>query len=242
MASMQQSRFASILLALFFSGGVAAHDAPLPRVVAVSGEGEVSVKPDRAQLSMAVEKIDPDLKKAETEVNRIVRAYLAEAKTLGAKDEHVSTTGVSINPEYVWPEGARERRFTGYRVSRQISVRVENLDKLGDFILRATAAGVNQVNPPSLESSKRQQLEREALAKAAEDARDKAKLLADTLKVRLGLAYRITESGVDMPAPVMYQMKASRAAAADEEAGMGIALGEIKLHANVSVEFELLAP
>ena len=242
MMPMKQSRLACLLFALCFGPGVLAHDAPLPRVVAVSGEGEVSVKPDRAQLSLSVEKLDPDLKKAETEVNRIVRAYLAEAKTLGAKDEHVSTTGVSINPEYVWPEGGRERRFTGYRVSRQVSVRIENLDKLGEFILRATAVGVNQVNPPALESSKHKALEREALAKAAEDARDKARLLADTLKVRLGVAYRITESGVDMPAPVMYQMKASRAAAADEEAGMGIALGEIKLHANVSVEFELLAP
>jgi len=242
MAPMQQSRVVALVLALAFSGAGVAHEAPMPRVIAVSGEGEVSVKPDRAQLSMSVEKLDPDLKKAEAEVNRVVRAYLAEAKTLGAKDEHVSTTGVSINPEYVWPEGGGARRFTGYRVSRQISVRIENLDKLGDFILRATAAGVNQVNPPSLESSKRKELEREALAKAADDARDKARVLAETLKVRLGVAYRITESGVDMPAPVMYQMKASRAAAADEEAGMGIALGEIKLHANVSVEFELLAP
>ena len=239
---MDSLRFASALLALTFCAAAAAHDPPAPRVVAVSGEGEVSVKPDRAQLSLSVEKLDPDLKKAEAEVNRIVRAYLGEAKTLGAKDEHVSTTGVSINPEYVWPEGGRERRFTGYRVSRQISVRIDNLDKLGEFILRATAVGVNQVNPPALESSKRKELEREALAKAAEDARDKARLLAETLKVRLGVAYRITESGVDMPAPVMYQMKASRAAAESEDAGMGIALGEIKLRASVSVEFELLAP
>jgi len=247
MASMQQSRIVLLLIAAVFSAAllgnpVAAHDAPMPRVIAVSGEGEVSVKPDRAQLSMSVEKLDPDLKKAEAEVNRIVRAYLAEAKTLGAKDEHVSTTGVSINPEYVWPEGGRERRFTGYRVNRQIAVRIDTLDKLGDFILRATAVGVNQVNPPALESSKRKELEREALVKAAEDARDKARTLADTLKVRLGVAYRITESGVDMPAPVMYQMKASRAAADAEGSDMGIAVGEIKLHAGVSVEFELLAP
>lgn len=52
---------------------------------------------------MSVEKIDPDLKKAEGEVNKVVRAYLAEAKALGARDEQVSTTGVSINPEYVCP-------------------------------------------------------------------------------------------------------------------------------------------
>jgi len=241
MLPMQQSRFIAALLALAFSASLCAHDAPAPRVVAVNGEGEVSIKPDRAQLSLSVQKLDPDLKKAEGEVNKIVRAYLAEARSLGAKDEQVSTTGASINPEYVWPEGGRERRFTGYRVSRQITVRVENLDKLGDFILRATQAGVNQVNPPQLESSKRVELERQALARAAEDARAKAKVLAETLAVRLGVAYRIVESGVSAP-PEMVQMKAMRAGVADGNAEMGVALGEIKLHASVNVEFELLAP
>jgi hypothetical protein len=238
---METFRFAGALLALSFCAAAAAHEPQLPRVIAVTGAGEVSVKPDRAQLSMAVEKIDPDLKKAEAEVNKVVRACLAEARALGAKDEQVSTTGVSINPEYVWPEGGRERRFTGYRVSRQISVRVENLDKLGEFILRATAAGVNLINPPQLESSRQRELERAALARAAEDARDKARVLAETLRVKLGVASRIVESGVSAPQP-MYEMKAMRAAAADGNAEMGVALGEIRLHASVGVEFELLPP
>jgi len=241
MVSMPQSRLAATLVALLFSAGLPAHEAPEPRVIAVGGEGEVSVKPDRAQLSMSVEKLDPDLKKAEAEVNKIVRSYLAEARSLGAKDEALSTTGVSIQPEYVWPEGGRERRFTGYRVSRQINLRVDNLDKLGEFILRATGAGVTQVNPPQLESGRRRELEREALAKAAEDARDKARVLADTLKVRMGAAYRVTESEVGAP-PMPYAVKSMRAADAEGNAEMGVALGEIKLHATVSVEFELLPP
>jgi uncharacterized protein YggE len=177
-------RFAFLLLASAFASlpAVAADAPAAPRIVSVDGEADVAASPDRATLSMSVEKLDPDLKKAEGEVNRIVRAYLAEAKALGAKDEQISTTGASVNPEYDWSK--QERRFTGYRVARQIEVRVDALDKLGDFILRATAAGVNQVNPPMLDSSRRKELEREALAKAAQDAREKAKVLADTLGTR----------------------------------------------------------
>jgi uncharacterized protein len=240
----QLQRFAGSFLALILAGTAAAHEgvAP-PRVIAVSGSGEATTKPDRARLTLAVEKLDPDLKKAEAEVNRIVRAYLAEAKMLGAKEEQISTSGASINPEYVWPEGGRERRFTGYRVSRLIEVRIDALDKLGDFILRATAVGVNQVNPPLLESTRENEFERVALARAAEDARDKARVLAETLRVRLGSAYRIVESQVG-PQPEMYRAMAARGAVASQSAGaeMGLSLGELTVRATVSVEFELLPP
>jgi uncharacterized protein len=159
------SALAALTLAL--SGGAHGLDAAAaPRIVSVTGEAEVATVPDRATLVLSVQKLDPDLKKAEGEVNKIVRTYRAEARSLGAKDEQISTTGASINPEYVWPEGGREPRFTGYRVSRQIEVRIDTLDKLGDYILRATAAGVNQVNPPMLDTSRRKELGREALAKA----------------------------------------------------------------------------
>lgn len=238
-------RFAGPLLALTCAGtacAAAAHDdAPPPRSITVSGAGQATARPDRARLSLSVEKLDPDLKKAEAEVNKIVRAYLGEARALGAKDEHLSTSGISINPEYVWSEGSREPRFTGYRVRRQIDVRVENLDKLGDFILRATAAGVNQVSPPALESTRQREAERLALARAAEDARDKARVLSETLKVRLGAAHRIVESQLGAPMPV-YAKMARGAAAQSEAADMGIAPGELTLHGQVTVEFELLPP
>ena len=70
--------------------------------MSVSGEGEVAVKPDRARLNLGVDQLSPDVKAAESEVNKVVRAYLVEAKTLGAKDEQIQTTGVSIQPDSCW--------------------------------------------------------------------------------------------------------------------------------------------
>src|SRR3546814_9631098 len=72
------------------------------------------------------------------------------------------------------------------RSRRDIAVTVSNLDKLGDFVLRATKVGINHVSTPILESSQADALSKQALAKAASDARDKAKLLADTLGMKLG--------------------------------------------------------
>src|SRR3546814_17344813 len=86
----------------------------------------------------------------------------------------------SINPEYVWDDKAKKQKLVGYRARRDIAVTVSNLDKLGDFVLRATKVGINHVSTPILESSQDDALSKQALAKSASDPRAKAKLIADT--------------------------------------------------------------
>lgn len=215
---------------------------PPPRIVAVDGLGEVSTLPDRARLTLAADALNVDLKTAESQVNTIVRAYLAEARALGARDEDISTAGISLNPEYVWDEKLRQHKLVGYRARRDIAVTVRKLDQLGDFVLRATKAGVNHVSPPTLESSQADALSRQALAEAATDARDKARLLAETLGMKLG-AVRTLRANTDTPRPVpMVMAKAEFRAAADDggNSEMGFAGGEIKYRASASAEFDLL--
>jgi uncharacterized protein YggE len=216
--------------------------AALRRSVNVSGQGEISAAPDRARLSMAVEALNPELKAAQDEVNKVVRAFLAEAKTLGVKDEDLSTAGITVQPEYVWDEKARNNRLTGYRARRAIELTVRNLDQIGDFILRATRVGVNTVQAPVLESTREKELSRQALVKAIEDARSKAELAAQTLNVRLGPIHSLnaSENNVRPPYPMM-RMKAEAAAAAYDSGNqeMGFAAGEIKFSATVNADFDL---
>jgi len=228
---------------LFATLPARADDTP-PRLVAVGGEGEVSVQPDRARLTLAADALNADLKAAEAQVNAIVRAYLAEAKALGSKDEQISTAGISINPEYVWDEKQRQQKLVGYRARRDIEVVITNLDKLGDYVLRATKAGINHVSPPQLESSRSRELQREALAKAAQDAQSRAKLLADTLGVKLGSVRSIrTSESFTPPRPIAYKTVAMAAMADAPESGnaqIGFSGGEIKYSATVSAEFDLI--
>ena len=56
--------------------------------------------------------------------------------------------------------------FTGYFVQRQLQVEINDLDKLGNVIEGAIDAGVNEVSPPALDSSKAKELNRDALAAA----------------------------------------------------------------------------
>jgi uncharacterized protein YggE len=221
-----------------------AAEEPAPRIVAVTGQGEVSVRPDRARLNLAADALNMDLKIAEAEVNKVVRNFLLEARQLGAKDSQLSTAGIGINPEYLWDEKARQQKLIGYRARREITVAVDDLDKVGDYLLRATKAGINHVSPPQLESSQADALTRQALVKAANDARDKARLLAEALGMKLG-AVRNLRVNDFTPVPMMMKGMAVRAEAAAFDSGnqeMGLSVGEIKYNANASVEFDLLKP
>lgn len=237
---MRHFLLASSLLLL----SVTAQAEPLPpgRTVLVTGLGEASGSPDRARLSLTVESRNLELKIAEAKVNEVVRAYLAEAKSLGSKDEDIATANYSVNPEYDWVNN--QQKFRGYRATRQIDVSVHDLAKLGDYLLGATKVGINQIQAPVMESSKAKQIERIALKNAAADAQAQAQVLAETLGLKLGLARSISSNSaayVPPPIPMMKAM-AMRSDAAAETSGnqqMGFSAGLVRSSATVSVEFEL---
>lgn len=234
--------FAAFALIAAFCTGVAQAEENYPPTIAVSGHGEVSTTPDRAQLALAVDTVDQELAKARGSVDAVVRKYLESLNKLGIKPADISTTGVSLQPEYVWDEAGRKQTLVGYRARRDIRIVVRNLDQLGDLILRATDAGVNQINPPLLESSRAEELGREALAAAAKDAQIKAETLAKSLGVKLGSARVIRETGGNAP-PMMVKAMAMRGGEAFDSGNqqMGLATGEIRISADVQVEFDLAA-
>jgi uncharacterized protein len=238
---MSRPAFVILVLGLLAPAAACATDTPT-RGIGVSGEGEVRIAPDRARLVLGVERSDPELRTAEAAVNTVVRDFLAEAKKLGAPDRAISTTGVQIQPEYVWPKPGAERRLTGYRVHRQIELTVENLDRLGDFLLAATRAGINHVSPPQLEHSRATELEQDALAAAARHAQSRARRLAETLGARLGPVRRIDAVSHES-SPVPLRTMTMRAAEMDGGgAEMGLATGEIVIRRTVRAEFELRSP
>jgi uncharacterized protein YggE len=231
--------FAGLLLLLCCAAQAEGPDAAQRRSAAVSGHGEVDATPDRARLSMSVEVTKPDLKAAQAEANRIVRDYLAQARSLGAKDEDISTAGLSIRADYDY-SGSNGRKFLGYHISRGVTVVVRDLDHVGDFLQHATDAGINNVSEPQLESSLEPELRRQALARAAADAQENARTLAQALGVKLGTVRTISssvEASRPRPMVMMKAMAAPAAPSGNEE--MGFAAGELHYDAEVTADFDL---
>lgn len=231
------------LLALGFAAAAQAQPHPAPRVVQVTGQGEATVAPDRAQLSMAIEARNADLAIAERSINDSTRAALAALKGLGLKDEDISTASYAVNPEYDWVDNRQV--FRGYFARREINLTLRDLAKMGDVMQKLTKAGVNQINPPVLQSSKLKQIERGALAAAMDDAVGQARVVAESLTMKLGAVRSVNVGGSAVPPPLpsprVMMMKAS--ADAPEMGGneqTGFSAGVIRVESSVAAEFELL--
>lgn len=225
---------ATLVVALAIGPGVSMANE---RTITVSGSGDVSAAPDRAVVTLGVEARGSDQRATQTEVEQVVRDFLKATGELGIDKKDVKTAQLNIRPEYDWSKG-NNRRLIGYYVHRSLQVQLDDLSKLGLLLERATDLGVNQASPPELESSRKDDLMREALAKAAVNARENARTVARTLDAKVGKVRKISTTNVSFqppPGPRMMAMESRAKGGADT-----FEVGEIKFNADVTVEFDLI--
>lgn len=227
-------------LALLLTPLAALADGDRPRTVSVTGSGEVAAEPDLAHVTLGVEARRPTMAEARAEVAKTVDRVLALTRELRIESKYVNATRVQVQPEYSWNEKDRKRVLLGYLVSRQVQVEVRDLEQLGPLLERAVDAGVNQVNDPLLDSSKRKSLEREAMAKAVEDARMNAETLARAAGVKLGPVRMLNGAGSAPPMPMYRRGPMVMADAAEAQPAETYQPGEMKFSATVSAEYDLL--
>jgi uncharacterized protein YggE len=234
-----------MIRATFFCLSLTVFAAAVPaveiaRTVTVDGRGHVMVRPDMARVTLAVEERNKSLSTAQEAVADVTADVLSLLDDLDVEDRHINSTGATVQPNYRWNNTLERQELVGYIARRRIDVEVRDLDILGKLIERAVRVGVNQVSPPALDSSRRRDAYREALANAAEDARRNANVLAETLDMDLGDVVQINAGGYSPPP--MPIMRGGMAAARMAESDAGAATynpGEMRLEANVNAVFEL---
>jgi len=210
------------------------------RTVAVSGSGEAAAEPDLARVTLGVEARRPTLAEARAEVAATVDRVLKLTRDLRIDPKQVNATRVQMQPEYNWNPKDRKQTLLGYIVSRQVQIELRDLEQLGPLLERAVDLGVNQVSDPMLDSSRRKDLEREAMTRAVEDARLNAETLARAAGAKLGTV-RTLNGGASGPPMPMYRMQAAMAdAAAPPPPEATYQPGEMKFSANVNAEYDLV--
>jgi uncharacterized protein YggE len=227
-----------IVLAWLVPAQFAAAEEPAPRVLSVSGEGEVRAQPDRAIVTLGILSREPTLEAARAGANRVMAALLKLTRELGIAEQLVHSTRLSVNPEYTWNEPKRENRLVAYAVRRQLVVELRDIDRLGELLEKGISAGANVVGEPVLDSGQRHDLEREALARAVADARQNAAVLAKALDASVGAPRSVTTTATrSAPIPVR---RMAMAAAATAEAPETYQSGELTFTATVSASFDLV--
>ena len=203
------------------------------RWISVVAEGEAPVAPDMAVVSFAVSGDGKELAAARDDVNGRSSAVLAKLRELGIGKADINAPDVGIHPQYDYRKG---QRLTGYRVVRQMAVKVRDLDGLGGVLDGVVAAGANEVQGAEMTASDPSTAEHEALRAAVGAARAKAKAMADAAGVKLGAVQRIEEDpGHEPPMPKMRMMAMSESADASTE----VVTGDLTVTRHIRAWFEL---
>ena len=209
-----------------------------PRLVTVSGSGDVLVEPDLASLGIGVEARAPSVDAARRQVNDAVRRVLDLTRASGISQEQVSSAALMVRPDHQWMPESREQKLLGYVVTRRMNIRLTDITMLGEVLEGVLKLGINQVDPPVFDTTRRAEFERQALAAAAKDARQRARVLAQALDMDLGPAHRIEATGGPVVRPVGERVMAASSA---DDAG-SYQTGEIRIGSQVTASFELLGP
>jgi uncharacterized protein len=235
---MLPSRFFILAAAIALLGAGAPALAEREPAVTATGEGRVEAAPDIAWLSFGITAREPTVAAARDQVAGGVARLITLARNTGLRDEHIATAALSVSPDYEWHPETRQRVLQGYVVSRQVTLRLTDLGKLGELTEQALGLGVTDASPAVFDTSRRKELEAEALAAAARDARARAEVMANALGVNLGAPLRIAAAGEDNgPRPMV------RMAMAEQDSMGGAETyqpGLIRVTARVSASFALV--
>ena len=115
-----------LIISLFLSNVAYADPLPDKPHVYVEGSASIEVVPDTITFTVEIAKVDMDMGTAKEDVDSRSRVLIETCRELGLKDESISTTTLSVRPNYEYQD--RNRIPRGTRVSRQIDVKVTNLD------------------------------------------------------------------------------------------------------------------
>jgi uncharacterized protein YggE len=231
---MMKSGFYGLALLLALGSPVLAQAASTPlRTITMSGTGTVKGPPDMAEITAGVTSQAPTAAAALAANTAAMNRVFAALEKQGIARRNIQTSNFSVSPNYASRVPNEQPRLTGYQVSNQLHIVLDDVTKVGTALDALVAAGSNQMHGLNFSIKEPAPLLAKARAEAVADARLRAQQYAAAAGVTLGPVQSISESGGEPPRP-MYRMMAMA-----QDSAVPVATGEESVTANVTVVWEI---
>lgn len=205
-----------------------------PRTIAMSGHGEMRAAPDQAQINTGVTTSAPTAAAALADNTTRMQGLFAALAKAGIAQKNIQTVNFSVSPQYTNGGPNQPARVTGYQVTNQLAVRLDDVARVGATLDALVTAGSNDMNGISFSIKDTAPLLEKARGQAVADARARAETYAKAAGVTLGPVLSISEGGSDGPRPSFKNMVTVSAARA-----VPVAAGEENVSADVSLVWEI---
>jgi uncharacterized protein YggE len=191
--------------------GVAGAQATATEITA-SGSASVSLPPDMATVSVAVETTADNANDAVAQNNAVYDRILAALEKVGIARNDVTLQYYNVNynprPQVMPPNSPAERY--GYTVSRGFGVKVRRIGDAGRVSDACVSSGATAINGVTFGLSNPAGAREQATAKAVADARTNADAIARAAALRIVGIKRIELTGAPSgPVPLMRAAAAS---------------------------------
>lgn len=236
-------KFTSVLAAallVFSVAGTNLAAAAEPNTIAVSGMAEQEVAPDMAYIDVGINVRADDAETARTQEAQIASQIRRALLGLAITDNDLQNTSYYLYQEYKVDRNG-VRTADKYVLDSSIKVTVKDLDKLSQVIDNVVEAGATNISNITYALSTQNIIQRQLLATAVENARDKAAVVASAGSRTLGNMLSADINSFDGGTIVAYGANKLRSTTNLAEDGVATKLspGKIKLNARVQVVFSL---
>jgi len=212
--------------------------SPLPQQntgIWVTGQGEVMVIPDIAELYLGIEAQADTVSEAQAQASEAMDKVMEALKDNGVAEKDIQTQQFSIYSVTRWINESGEEEIVGYRVTNIVLAKIREVDKAGIIIDAVAKAGgdLTRIQSISFSVDDPTPYYEEAQGKAMEDAKNKATQLATSAGIQLGKPTYISEGAAYVP-KYFAEVGGNEASSSTP-----ISPGELKITVNVQVVYEI---
>jgi uncharacterized protein YggE len=167
-----------------------------PRQVTVVGSGQVQGVPDTLTADVSIEFTAPDVTTAMNQTSDRQQAVINALVGAGLDRKNISTTQVTLEPQYNRPEPNGTAAITAYRATNGISLKIHPTDTASKLLALVVTTGGDATRVSSVNYSigDDSQLVKDARARAFQDAKNRAEQYAQLSGMRLGAVLSISEA------------------------------------------------
>jgi len=205
------------------------------KLISVSGQAEIRVKPDVAIVSFGVETNAPTAQEAQAANTALMTKVVSSLQESGISKEDIQTSNFSLYPVYEW-EGEKpnpRQVLAGYRCNNTVTARIKDLARVGDIIDGAVKSGATNVGGISFGLLSPEAFQSQVLAQAVKDARTKAEIMASAAGVSITGIQKISDGYVSVDEGRMMALPKL----ADAAGSTPIESGSVVVRASVRIDF-----
>ena len=160
--------------------------------ILVTGSATIQSSPDLATLRVGVQSFDKNAQKAASDNNMKIEKIIANLKNKGLTEKDMETERFNISPQREYKNN-NPPIVIGFNISNILTIKIRNLESLGEIIQATIENGANTINGLSFSIEDPTPLRQEARRLAMEDALSRAEVLAEASGVKVGKPISIQE-------------------------------------------------